>query len=366
MTDDLSIHGDLAETTVPDLVRSIVRSGDTAIMALESADSDATIYFQEGHIVFASSSDRDLGLPELLLRDGDLDLQQYGAASERMVASKQVGAVLCELGYLDPDALIRALERQVTSIVQRAAGFRSGTYGIDFVEQLPEGVPVLQLVADRLLLDGIRSVESWSTIRRGVGHLERMLKQTESASIRSYQLELDADETHVLELLVEPQTVGVVCERSYLSNFVTCRTLWALLSIGMVADAPAGSDERQVAEATEYELEGRVEKYNTLYQTIFGIVFQRVGDHVYDFMDRVVLHLAPPTLPYLSGMSFVNEGRLDFDQLYNNVIASGTVDHRAMVDTILNELLYGWIIEIKQEFGAEMETEVVRLANSLR
>ena len=83
-------------------------------------------------------------------------------------------------------------------------------------------------------------------------------------------------------------------------------------------------DEKRAAQQSEYELEAEVERYNTVFQKIFGIVFQKIGDHVYDFMDRVVLHLSPETLPYLSGMSIVNEARIDFDQLLNNLIASGS------------------------------------------
>ncbi len=366
MPEELSIRGDLAETTVPDLVRSIVHGADTAIMTLENADSDATICFQDGRVVFASSSDRDLGLAELLLHDGDLDMQKYDIVSERMIVSEMMGAVLCELGYLDPDALVRVLDRQATAIFHQACGYRRGTYTIEFVETLPASIPILPLVTDHLLLDGIRAVAHWSTIRRGVGRPERLLQQTETASIRSYQLELNPDEMQVLELLAEPQSVAVICSRSYLSNFESCRILWAFLAVGLIADARSTSDARREAEETEYELEGRVEIYNTLFQTIFGLVFQKIGDHVYDFMDRVVLHLAPATLPYLSGMSFVNEGRLDFDQLITNIIASGTSDHRTMVETVLNELLYGWIVEIKQEFGPEMEAEIVRLTDSVR
>jgi hypothetical protein len=203
-------------------------------------------------------------------------------------------------------------------------------------------------------------------IARGAGRFDRLLVQAEGAEIRTMQMELSDDETHILEILAEPLTIETICTRSYLSNFATCRTVWGLITVGLVKDAPVATSTRRDAEATEYELEGKVERYNTLFQTIFGIVFQKIGDHVYDFMDRVVLQLSPETLPYLSGISLVNESRLDFDQLFNNVIASGSSSPSAVIDTILNELLYGWIIEIKREFGAEMETEIVRLADSLR
>ena len=170
----------------------------------------------------------------------------------------------------------------------------------------------------------------------------------------------------MLSLLADPQTIQKLCERSYLSNFMTCRTLWGLLVVDLVHDSQREElTEKRAAEESEYELEDLVERYNTAFQQIFSLVFQKVGDHVYDFMDRVVLHLSPETMPYLSGMNLVNEARIDFDQLLNNLIASGSHDQRAVVLNVLNELLYGWIYEIKSEFGQPMETQVVRLAENV-
>ncbi|HET7712646.1 MAG TPA: hypothetical protein VFL80_12010, partial [Thermoanaerobaculia bacterium] len=184
---------------------------------------------------------------------------------------------------------------------------------------------------------------------------------------RSFHLDLADEESHILSLLSDPQTVEQLCARSYLSNFLTCRTVWGLLAVNLIQDAESASvEDRRVAAETEYELEAIVERYNTLYETIFKLVWERIGDHAYDFTDRVVAQLSPDTLPYLSGMSFVNDARVDFDQLYNNLIASGSTDLTPTVHHVLNELLYGWIFEIKREFGPELEGEVVKLTHSLR
>src|SRR6059058_6532103 len=77
MTDDLSIQGTLAETTVPDLFRSLLRSSETGIVSLDAIGRTDAIYFNEGKIISASSSDPDMGLGEILLRSGEIDLQQY-------------------------------------------------------------------------------------------------------------------------------------------------------------------------------------------------------------------------------------------------------------------------------------------------
>lgn len=367
MEDNLSIQGTLAETTVPDLFRSIVRSSETAVLSLDAIGRSDTIYFHEGRLVYAASTDPDVGLAETLLRAGELSIQQYDQAMERLVVARRIGGLLVELGYLKPEELTRAVERQADAIVLNAMAYRTGSYTIEFLSEFPEGIIVLPLATERLILDGVRRIEHWSLILRGVARLDRVLEQVPNADTRTFQLELTEDENHVLNLLSDPQTVEELCTHSYLSNFQTFRTIWGLLAVNLIQDAEVTAvDEKRAAVENEYELEGLVEKYNGVYQRIFGIVFDKVGDHVYDFADRVALHLSPGTLPYLSGMTFVNEGRLDFDQLLNNLYASGSLDHGAVVQTLLDELLYGWLYEIKSEFGAAMESEAVNLAGSLK
>jgi hypothetical protein len=360
--DDLSIQGTLAETTVPDLFRSLLRSSETGIVSLEAIGRNDVIYFNEGKIIFASSSDPDMGLGEVLLRGGELTLHQYNQAMDRLVVARRIGALLCELGYLQPDELLGAVERQASAIVLNAMHYRTGSYTVEFTSEFPPEIIALPLNTERLVLDGVQSIEYWSLITRGLGRLDRLLQQVSGADMRTYALELTDEESHVLSLLTEPGTIEDICSRSYLSNFVTCRTVWALLTVNLIAETEGDtiSEQRAAAEA-EYELEDVVERYNRMYEAIFAVVFQRIGDHIYDFMDRVVVHLSAETMPYLAGMNLVNDARLDFDQLLNNVIASGSRDHHAVIHKILNELLHSWIYEIKSEFGPEMEAEVLKL-----
>ena len=368
MSDNLSIQGELSETTVPDLIRSIVRSSETAILSLDAMSRNDTIYFHEGRIIFAGSTDPDMGLAETLLRGGELNIQQYNTAMERLVVARRIGGLLVELGYLKPDDLTRAAERQANAIVLDAMSYRNGAYTIEFTTEFPEGIITLPLSTERLILDGVRRIEYWSLITRGIGRFDRVLEQVPGADTRLFQLELNDDENHVMSLLSDAQNIEQLCARSYLSNFQTYRTVWGLLAVNLIQDAEITAvDEKRAAEESEYELEGRVEKYNDVFQRIFGLVFSRIGDHVYDFMDRVVLHLSPETLPYLSGMNFVNEGRLDFDQLLNNLYASGSGGHDHLVSDVCNELLYGWVYEVKAEFGGQpLEAEVIRIADSVR
>src|SRR5216684_4197090 len=211
MSDELSIQGTLSETTVPDLFRSLIRSAETAVVTLVADGHSDAIYFAEGRITAATSTDPDMGLGEILLRSGELNLQQYNQAMERLVVSRRIGALLCELGYLQTDELLRAVERQANAVVLNAMAYRNGDYTIEFTSAVPEGVIALHLSTERLILDGVRRIDHWSLIVRGINRLERIVEQVPGADTRSYHLELSDEESHILSLLTEPQTIEALC-----------------------------------------------------------------------------------------------------------------------------------------------------------
>ena len=368
MSDDLSIQGTLTETTVPDLFRSLIRSSETAIVSLEGAGRTDVVYVKEGKIIFAHSTDPDQGLGEVLLRGGELNLNQYNQAAERLVTPRRYGALIVELGFIQPEDLSRAVERQASAIVLNSMRYRAGNYLIEFTQDFPDDIVTLPLSTDRLILDGIQSIGFWSLITRGLARFDRILEQAPGSNARSFALELNEEENHVFNLFSEPSRIEDVVKHSYLSNFASCKTIWGLLTVNLIQDAEgAVVNEEKAAEESEYELAALVERYNTAYQAIFALVFQKIGDHIYDFIDRVVLHLSPDTLPYLSGMNMVNEGRVDFDQLLINLIASGSENQGLVVQTVLRELLYGWILEVKSEFGGTpLEKEVIGLAQRVK
>ena len=167
--------------------------------------------------------------------------------------------------------------------------YRAGNYLIEFTQDFPDDIVTLPLSTDRLILDGIQSIGFWSLITRGLARFDRILEQAPGSNARSFALELNEEENHVFNLFSEPSRIEDVVKHSYLSNFASCKTIWGLLTVNLIQDAEgAVVNEEKAAEESEYELAALVERYNTAYQAIFALVFQKIGDHIYDFVDRVV------------------------------------------------------------------------------
>lgn len=370
MSDDLTIQGSLSETTVPDLFRTVIRSRETAVVSIACESRQDSYYFLDGRLAFASSSSRDLGLADVLLTAGEISLAQYEHAISKAGVARRIGEVLVETGAVAREDLPRALELQITRIVNDAISLGSGEYSIEFIASFPAELTAVTLESDKLILSAIGAVDRWSIVERGIGSVDRMVQQAPGADARVFALELSEGESHVFGLLSEPLSIAAACERSYLPNFVVCRTIWALLVAGMVDDVreatdEAGHESREMI-ATEYELEGEVERYNTVFQDFFAVVFQRIGDYAYDFVDRVVSRVSPQNMQYLSGMSMVNEGRIDIDQLLTNLGPASAHDRRQIVQDLLNEMLYGWALEIRTEFGAEFDAAIAAAQDKIR
>src|SRR5262249_47628674 len=204
--------------------------------------------------------------------------KQYKQAAERLVTPRRYGALIVELGFIQPEDLSRAVERQASAIVLNAMRYRAGNYVIEFTQEFPEDIVTLPLSTERLVLDGIESIGFWSLITRGLGRFDRILEQAPGSNARSFALELNEEENHVFNLVSEPTKIEDIVKRSYLSNFTSCKTIWGLLTVNLIQDAEgAAVVEEKAAEESEYELAALVERYNSAYQSIFGLVFQKIG-----------------------------------------------------------------------------------------
>ena len=105
--------------------------------------------------------------------------------------SRRIGSLLIELGYLKPDELSRAVERQASAIVLNAIEYRTGSYTIEFTSNFPDEIVTLPLSTERLILDGVRRIDYWSLIVRGIGRMDRLLEAAPDSDRRTYQLELN-------------------------------------------------------------------------------------------------------------------------------------------------------------------------------
>ncbi|HEX6853516.1 MAG TPA: DUF4388 domain-containing protein [Candidatus Polarisedimenticolaceae bacterium] len=247
--------GRLEGISVPDLFWSLCRSRSTGVLHLTSKGNTKRVYFQEGRIIFAASTDPNDRLGEMLLREGVIRLDHLERAIARLPEGKRLGTILVEAGHLSPDHLVKGVLRQVRAIVLSLFPWEEGEH--TFVEgPLPtDEVVTLGMNTGDLLIQGIRSVRSFSRIRRSVGSPRTRYRATESWRDAADGLQLSEGERQLLTRLDgAPEPVSKLCEEVYLSNFEIYQALWAFKVLGLIQEAEAVPDA-----PSTFGVEGRLD-----------------------------------------------------------------------------------------------------------
>ncbi|HEU0092373.1 MAG TPA: DUF4388 domain-containing protein, partial [Vicinamibacteria bacterium] len=68
--DDLVIRGEIETTSVPELLRSILNSGETGVLTIRNGEAVKSIFILRGRVAYASSNNPDERMGEVLLMRG--------------------------------------------------------------------------------------------------------------------------------------------------------------------------------------------------------------------------------------------------------------------------------------------------------
>lgn len=236
----MKLQGSLAERDVPDLIQALHESRFTGVITLTHAGVGRRVIVQEGRLVFATSSDPDDRMGELLLRQGRITLRQYEEAGKAVAPGKRLGGILVEHGILTPKELVKTVTEQSQHVIYRAFEWTEGQYRIQEGVESAEAI-TLKISTPDMILEGIRRIEAWSRIQRAVGGLQAQYERAPDYERELPALTLSIERLNLLVSLTRRATLEEICQESPLPDFEVCRTLWAYRVIGLVRrlDAPA-------------------------------------------------------------------------------------------------------------------------------
>ena len=359
--DELTIRGDIETSSVPELLRSLLSSGETGILTVRNGDSAKTISIDRGRIVYASSNNVDERLGESLLVRGKLTVRQFLEASKLIRPETRLGAILIELNALGPDELMPAVEHQVREILMELFTWTRGDYELVIRELDPEGLVVLNMSTENLILEGIRRSKAWSQVTRAIGEIGTVFVPTGNTEVL-YKLELKSEEQEILDHVNGRATVEHICDVSYLSNFETCRILWALQVLGVIrkglADDAAAAGEDDAERERELDLEEIVETFNQMFSRIYHFLKGRLGDQADAFMGLCLEDVSRQYGTLFAGVDLKHYGRADYEQMLANVADLPAEQRKSVMVAALNELIFVIQLSVRTRHGAQEEAVV--------
>ena len=353
----LTLRGRIEETSVPELLKSVLGSGETGVLTFRRHDVTKTIHLHMGRVVYARSGNPDDRLGEDLLLRGKITVRQYLEASRLIAPGRRLGTILVELGAVEPEDLIGAVEHHVKEILLDVFTWSTGEYELVMTEPGREDVIALNLSTESLIVEGIRRTRAWSRIFRGIGGDIESIPVPTGHTEALLRVELTEEELDVLSHVNGRATVEQICQVSYLSNLETCRVLWALSVLGVVRRGQPGeaaAREEGIAEhEKDLDLESIVERFNQMMSRIYSFLQGRVGHEADDFMDEALLRIAGQYELLFYGVDLKQYGRADYDQMLANVADLPADERRRLMLAGLNELAAAIQLGVRERLGAQ-------------
>lgn len=355
--DGLILRGSIEETSVPELLRSVLGSGETGVLTFRKADVTKSVHLHMGRVVYARSTDPDERLGEDLLLRGRITVRQYLEAGRLIAPGRRLGTILIELGAIEPEDLIGAIEHHVRQILLDVFTWTRGEYELVMTEPGKDDVITLNLSGEGLILEGIRRTRAWSRIWKGIGGDLEAVPVPTGNNETVLRVELTEDEQEVLSHVNGRASIEQICQVSYLSQLETCRVLWALMLLGAIRkgkpDDTAALEQGLAQREQEQDLEGIVERFNQMLNRIYSFLHGRVPEQVDEMMDEALAQIAGQYETLFYGIDLKQYGRADYDQMLANVADLAAAERRQVMLAGLNELVTSIQLGVRQRLGAQ-------------
>jgi len=353
----LILRGSIEETSVPELLKSVLGSGETGVLTFRKGDVTKSVHLHMGRVVYARSSNPDERLGEDLLLRGKITVRQYLDASRLIAPGRRLGTILVELGALEPEDLMAAIEHHVKEILLDIFLWTNGEYELVMTEPGADDVITLNLSIESLILEGIRRTRAWSRIFRGIGGDIDSIPVPTGNTEALLRIDLSEEEQEVLSHVNGRASVEQICQVSYLSNLETCRVLWALTVLGVVrrgqASEAAAREEGIARHEDELDLEGIVERFNQMLGRVYSFLHGRHGAEVDPFMDEALERISGQYELLFYGVDLKQYGRADYDQMLANVADLPADERRRLMLAGLNELVASIQLGVRERHGAQ-------------
>jgi len=257
------LHGDLGEKHFTELLLEISEAKETGVLYVRQKEIERQVFFQDGRITFARSSDPDDRLGSLLLRHNRITYRQYQEAAAKVTTGKRLGTVLVLDGYITPTELNQGVIDQIREILFSMFSWTEGEFEFQPGPLSTEEVIALEISTPDLLLAGLERIRRWSWIRKGSISLDAVIRKREGWSRVVRKMNPGPEAQSLIDLLDRPRTLEEILQISPFGNFDTCRLVWALLLLGIaeqILGAPEwGEPKPPITAEMAFPVTGRIE-----------------------------------------------------------------------------------------------------------
>ncbi len=298
----MAIKGSLKEASLPDVIQLLFLGRRTGCLALADRHNFGTIYFDEGHIVYAAIVNRRDRIGDILVRSGRVTAEQLAQAIARQEGDRQhkLGEILLELGALTREELESYIRLQIEEAVYYLFTWTSGTFNFEAGVRPEQEDFLVRINPEFLLLEGARRVDEWSLIEKKIPSFD-LIFAVDPAHIGESAPTLSVEQQRLLPLLDGSRDVQALIEVSGLVEFELGKALFGLITAGFAHRVGTSAAAAPVVN------DSRVEEHRNL-----GVAFYKAAmldESLREFRRVADLRPGDASAPFYLGLIAVRQGR---------------------------------------------------------
>ena len=234
------MQGRLRHILLIDVLQLLSLSGQTGTLELRQGWNTRNVLFQEGRLTHISQGTRPLSIGELLLKSGQLTIQQVEFLSQR---ARQMGQsftrLLVDSRMVTQEDVRACVDQQIEEAIYSLFLWRDCEFrfywgeaeSVDMENTLP-----VDISSERLIMEGARRVDEWSTISPIIPSLRMIFyPATQLDLLPVEQIEgLSQRDQRVLAQIDGRSDVIAIAGRSGMTRFEAVRGLASLANAGLI------------------------------------------------------------------------------------------------------------------------------------
>jgi curved DNA-binding protein CbpA len=230
------------------LLHRIYYNRTTGKLQLVLGRVEKQLFFNFGQLVFATSSDRNDSLGEMMLRSGALNQREFEEASALVGTGQRFGSAIAEMGIYSVEEVAAWVQRQLTQITASVLDYPACRFYFfneiekDVVPEVGINVPI-----GKLLLEAVRKANDLP-LHHLAEDADLWIDLSSDPLLRYQAVRLDDSERQLISSIAKAAPAKQILSKCGLDRATAARALYALMVLGIVVSVTP--TEAQQAEQT--------------------------------------------------------------------------------------------------------------------
>lgn len=342
------ISGILEEGAVTDLLSYFNMFRKTGILTIELEGGLKSLYFQQGEIVFATSSFISEDLGEVLFSLGKIEQDVLLELRSMVGPGSSLGKLLVERGVVAPKDLWLAARSQVEHIIYTLFSADSGGFYFRSMAIDQEQILRLSMSTQNIIMEGLRRLDEKALFMRKIISLDYFPQETGKEAD-----DLTQAEAGLMNLAQAGQQTALnLFRQAGLREFDGMRTLFGLIERRLI----------RMEDSPTTQVEGVLGQILAAYNSLFKVIFVRVLKTCPQFPQEVAQSLRDLPQPYsfvLRDVELQEDGTLDGQRIVTNLVGLEEGDKKKLLADSLCEVAFTETMALRRELDAEQARPLI-------